>query len=142
MRRREIDEAIGDAIVGMKPRRAHMQPFHLVFRDQRGGLAKQEIGEGIAGEELRCHRRAAIAEAARAGDILQRLFGLIGGAERSGAGTRHCRQSSGENRAAAHPMHQSSPHPSRRCAKDVPWKPASPRSSPRALCITQPTHRL
>jgi hypothetical protein len=85
MRCREIDETIGNAIVRTKRLRAHMQPFHLIFGYQRRGLPNQELGEGIAGQELRRHSRAAVAKSPRAGDVLQRLIGFLSREERGGA---------------------------------------------------------
>jgi hypothetical protein len=54
-----------------------MEPFHLVLGHKPGDFPNQEIGEGIAGQELRSHGGTAVANPACAGDILERLFGLI-----------------------------------------------------------------
>jgi hypothetical protein len=110
MRHREIDQTVSHSVIGLKRRRAHMEPFHLVFRHKRGDFPNQEFGEGIAGQELRSHCGAAVANPARAGDIPKWPFGLICREERHGAGETRTRcQSPGENRTAAQSMHDDFP---------------------------------
>src|SRR5580704_7631656 len=128
MRRREIDEAVGHAVIGLKRRGAHMKPFHLVFGHQRSDFPDQELGERIAGQELRGHRGAAITNPAGAGDIPEWLFDLICRQEwRGAAQTGARRQPSGENRTTAHSMHDDplslSPKRKKRSTEPPPGSP-------------------